>query len=59
MTKGSRFTDKFISNLKPDSKEYWVREGMGFSIRVYPSGEKAWYYIFTFDGRKKFMRLGS
>lgn len=59
MTKGSRFTDKFISNLKPDVKEFWVREGMGFSIRVYPSGEKAWYYIFTFDGRKKFMRLGA
>lgn len=59
MTKGSRFTDKFISNLKPGVKEFWVREGMGFSIRVYPSGEKAWYYIFTFDGRKKFMRLGA
>lgn len=57
MKKGSRFTDKFIMNLKPDTKDYWVREGMGFSIRVYPSGEKAWYYIYTFDGRKRFMRL--
>ncbi len=57
MAKGTRFTDKFIMNLKPAEKEYWVREGQGFAIRVLPSGEKAWYYIFTFDGRKRFMRL--
>ena len=58
MEKGASFSDKYIKAQKPDTKEYWVREGMGFSLRVYPSGEKAWYYIFTFDGRKKFMRLG-
>jgi integrase len=58
MAKGTRFTDKFIMNLKPDTKEYWVREGQGFCIRVYPSGEKAWYYIYTLDKRKRFMRLG-
>lgn len=58
MTKGTRFTDKYIMNLKPDTKEYWKREGQGFCVRVYPSGEKAWYYIYTFDGRKRFMRLG-
>lgn len=57
MKNGTRFTDKFIMNLKPDAKDYWVREGMGFCIRVYPSGEKTWYYIYTFDGRKRFMKL--
>lgn len=58
MTRGARFTDKFIMNLKPDTKDYWIREGQGFCIRVYPSGEKSWYYIYTFDKRKRFMRLG-
>lgn len=57
MTKGTRFTDKFIMNLKPADKEYWTREGQGFAIRVLPSGEKVWYYIYTFEGRKRFMRL--
>ncbi len=57
MTKGTRFTDKFIMNLKPAEKEYWIREGHGFAIRILPSGEKVWYYIFTFEGRKRFMRL--
>jgi len=54
---GTRFTDKFIGSLKPAEKEYWKREGMGFAIRVLPSGEKVWYYIYTFGGRKRYMRL--
>lgn len=57
MTKGNRFTDRFIMSLKPGEKEFWVREGQGFAIRVLLSGEKVWYYIYTFDGRKRFMRL--
>jgi len=55
----ARFTDKFISNLKPGAKEQWTREGQGFAIRVLPSAEKVWYYIFTFEARKRYMRLGS
>lgn len=57
MTKTPRFTDKFILSLKKAEKEYWTREGQGFAIRILPSGEKVWYYIYTFDGRKRFMRL--
>ena len=57
--KTQRFTDKYISNLKPQIKEFWVREGMGFSLRVLPSGEKIWYYIYTLDGRKRYLRLGA
>lgn len=57
MVKGTRFTDRFIMNLKPEAKEYWIREGQGFSLRVLPSGEKVWYYIYTFDGRKRYMKL--
>lgn len=57
MAKGTRFTDKYIMSLKPADKEYWIREGMGFAIRVLPSGERVWYYIYTFDSRKRFMRL--
>lgn len=57
MVNGNRFTDKYIMNLKPEEKEYWRREGQGFALRVLPSGEKTWYYIYTFEGRKRFMRL--
>jgi integrase len=57
MAKG--FSDKYIKSLEPAEKEYWIREGQGFAIRVYPSGEKGWYFIYTFEGRKRFMKLGS
>ena len=57
MANGIQFTDKFIKSLKSAEKEYWVREGQGFAIRVLPSGEKVWYYIYTFEGRKRYMRL--
>jgi len=57
--KPGQFTDKEIKSMKPELKEYVCREGQGFAIRVLPSGEKVWYYIYTFEGRKRFMRLGS
>jgi len=56
--KPGQFRDMEIKNLKPEEKEYWRREGQGFSIRVLPSGEKLWYYIYTFEGKKRQMRLG-
>ena len=57
--KPGQFTDKEIKSMKPETKEYVCREGQGFSIRVLPSGEKLWYYIYTFEGRKRFMKLGT
>jgi len=55
----NKFIVKFIDGLKSKSKEYWEREGKGFCIRVYPTGIKAWYYIYTFEGRKRYMLLGN
>lgn len=57
MANGEKFTHQYIVNLKPRDKEYWAREGQGFAVRVYPTGAKAWYYIYTFDGCRRFMRL--
>jgi integrase len=55
----NNFSKKFIESLKPKAKEYWEREGKGFIIRVYPTGIKAWYFIYTFEGRKRYMLLGN
>lgn len=54
-----KFTKKFLDGLKPDKKDCWVREGKGFSIRFLPSGIKVWYFIYTFEGRKRYMPLGN
>lgn len=54
----ARFTDVFIRNLKPTPQRYDLREVDGFGIRVFPSGEKSWFYFYTFLGRKRRMTLG-
>lgn len=55
----SRFTDAFIRNLKPSDKKYIKAEGHGFTIRVMPTGVKTWLYIYSFDGKRREMNLGS
>jgi integrase len=62
------FTDSFIKNLRypqvdpqqggkrrqPIDK----READGFGIRLYPAGEKTWFYIYTIEGKRRFFNLG-
>ncbi|MFZ2315999.1 MAG: tyrosine-type recombinase/integrase [Gammaproteobacteria bacterium] len=57
----SQFTEKFIQAMKPKPERYDVREksGDGFAIRVFPSGEKSWVFIYTHESRKRRMTLGS
>ena len=59
MNNSARFTDLYLKNLKASVKDYWAREGHGFAIRVLPSGEKLWYFIYTIQGRKRYMWLGN
>lgn len=52
------FTELYVKNLKPKDKKYYVSEGNGFSILVHPTGTKAFYIRYTFNGKKKYMALG-
>ena len=54
----ARFTDKFISALRPKAERYERWEGGGFGIRVSPRGGKAWIWVYHFDGRPRRMTLG-
>lgn len=54
-----KFTDKYISSLKPKEKDYRVREGHGFAIRVLPSGVKRFEFIYTTEGKRRIMHLGN
>jgi integrase len=53
-----KFTDIYIKNLKPESTKYYKREAHGFAVKVWPSGVKTWVYIYTFESKRKEMRLG-
>ncbi|QSV45015.1 tyrosine-type recombinase/integrase [Geobacter benzoatilyticus] len=54
-----KFTDKGILNLKAKDKMYQLREDKGFGIRILPSGHKIWIFVYTFDGKRRQMNLGS
>lgn len=54
-----KFTDMFIKGLKPKATKYYRREGHGFSICVYPSDVKSWFFIYTLDGKRRSMSLGT
>jgi hypothetical protein len=54
-----KFTDRYINNLKPQEKEFFVTEGRGLAIRVQPSGIKTFYLRYTFKGKEKKLALGT
>lgn len=60
MAATARFTDKFISNLKPKGIRYDLREGSGtgFAVRVATDGVITFCYWYTLHGRKRRMSLG-
>ena len=53
-----KFTDKMITNLKPEAKQYYKRESEGFTVRVLPSGVKTWLFIYTIAGKRRQMNMG-
>jgi len=54
-----KFTDRYIQALKPREKEYCIRESHGFTIRVLPSGSKTFQFIYTLEGKRRRLNLGS
>jgi integrase len=53
------FTDTMIRKLKPEEKKYVRGEGNGFTIRVMPSGVKTWLFVYSIDGKRRELNLGS
>lgn len=54
----TKFSDKFLRALKPQGKPYDIREGDGFGVRVFPSGARSFFYMYHFDGKRRFLNLG-
>jgi len=64
-----KLTDTAIKNLKPKAAKYFIHGDMsnnrhGFAICVYPASEKnptgtkSWFFIYRFEGKRCFLRLG-
>lgn len=56
-----QFTDKLIKSLKPRPERYDFREGngSGFMVRIFPSGQLSWGFVYHFEGKKRRMTFGS
>lgn len=46
-------TVKKLQAAKPRAVDYYLRDGAGLFVRVYPSGRKAFVYRFEVDGRTR------
>lgn len=53
-----QFTDRYLKSLKGKEKAQDIREGRGFGLRVFPSGEKTFFFRYHFEGKKRYMNLG-
>ncbi|MGZ4161106.1 MAG: tyrosine-type recombinase/integrase [Neobacillus sp.] len=59
------FNDKYIDGLKPKIQEYYEtedkaeRKGGRFAVRVFPSGQKHFYFIYYFESKKRRYAIGT
>jgi hypothetical protein len=56
-------TDRFCTNAKPATgavqTDYFDADTTGLALRVFKSGAKSWMYRFSWDGKRKWMMLGT
>jgi integrase len=53
-----KFSDNYIKNLQPESNWLEKIEASGLGLRITPSGNKSWFYRFTYCGKRFKMSLG-
>lgn len=53
-----KFSDNYIKNLQPETNWLEKIEASGLGLRVTPSGNKSWFYRFTYNGKRFKMSLG-
>ena len=52
-------TDLYIQKLKPMDKAYTRADANGLYVRVLPTGKKTFMTVSTFDGRRRWYKIGS
>jgi len=53
-----KFTDPYVRNLKTDKRMEDITEGDGFGVRVYGTGGRVFFFLYKFDGKRRFLNLG-
>jgi len=60
VTSSTKLTDKFVTALKPQDKNYdvWDSDVKGFLVRVFVTGAKSFRYSYYFQGKRKAFTIG-
>jgi integrase len=53
-----KFTDRYIDKIKPREKRFEILESNGFTLTVYPTGVKTFFYLYKSDGKNRRLKLG-
>lgn len=51
-------TDAVVRNSKPQAKPYTLKDIQGLSLYISPTGNKAWHYRYTLEGKRNRVSLG-
>lgn len=54
-----QLTDRAVKTAKPTDKERLIADGGGLFLRVLPTGFKSWLLVYSFDGKRSKLALGS
>lgn len=54
-----KFTDLSVKAAQPKAKDYFIREGLGFALKVTPAGRKVFVVIYDYAGKRKRLTLGT
>ncbi|WP_137891140.1 site-specific integrase [Ramlibacter sp. 2FC] len=54
-----QLTDRAVKTAKPMDKERLIADGGGLFLRVLPTGFKSWLLVYSFDGKRSKLALGS
>ena len=54
-----QLSDRTVKTAKPTEKERLISDGGGLFLRVLPSGHRSWQFVYSFDGARRKLSLGS
>lgn len=52
------FTDRLLKSIKAGDKVKEIREGRGFGVRIFTSGEITFFSLYRFGGKRKYLNFG-
>lgn len=55
----AKFTDRYVKSMQPRDRRYEELEGLGFGVRVQPTGTKSFFYVYQFQGKNRRLTLGT